>query len=172
MARPEIPEWTAARPVLGSRFACSTPARKNCCCDIRKKSRSSTRARSSRKIYEEEYGVFGGAPFWSTGGRLRFRQASGRYGPAGRYLAHRRTGACTLRQRRIVRPVQSGKLYATGCSRDLAKIFDSTEYAKWKSFRQSEDSRYVALALPRTLGRLPYGAETKPIDESSGMKST
>jgi type VI secretion system protein ImpC len=49
--------------------------------------------------------------------------------------------------------------------RDLAKIFDSTEYAKWKSFRQSEDSRYVALTLPRTLGRLPYGAETKPIDE-------
>jgi type VI secretion system protein ImpC len=49
--------------------------------------------------------------------------------------------------------------------RDLAKIFDSTDYAKWKSFRQSEDSRYVALALPRTLGRLPYGAETKPIDE-------
>ena len=51
--------------------------------------------------------------------------------------------------------------------RDLAKIFDSTEYAKWKSFRQSEDSRYVALTLPRTLGRLPYGAETKPIDEFS-----
>ena len=51
--------------------------------------------------------------------------------------------------------------------RDLAKIFDSTEYAKWKSFRQSEDSRYVALTLPRTLARLPYGEETKPIDEFS-----
>src|ERR1700747_2896025 len=51
--------------------------------------------------------------------------------------------------------------------RDLAKIFDSSEYAKWKSFRQSEDSRYVALCLPRTLGRLPYGKDTKPIDEFS-----
>jgi type VI secretion system protein ImpC len=51
--------------------------------------------------------------------------------------------------------------------RDLAKIFDSTEYAKWKSFRQGEDSRYVALCLPRTLSRLPYGKETKPIDEFS-----
>ena len=48
--------------------------------------------------------------------------------------------------------------------RDLAKIFDTTEYAKWKGFRQSEDSRYVALCLPRTLGRLPYGKDTKPVE--------
>ena len=41
--------------------------------------------------------------------------------------------------------------------RDMAKIFDSSEYAKWKSFRQSEDSRYVGLCLPHTLMRLPYG---------------
>jgi type VI secretion system protein ImpC len=47
--------------------------------------------------------------------------------------------------------------------RDLAKIFDTTEYAKWKSFRSSEDSRYVCLALPRTLGRLPYGKD-KPVE--------
>ena len=49
--------------------------------------------------------------------------------------------------------------------RDLAKIFDTTEYAKWKSFRQSEDSRYVALCLPRILSRLPYGEDTKPVEE-------
>jgi type VI secretion system protein ImpC len=49
--------------------------------------------------------------------------------------------------------------------RDLAKIFDTTEYAKWKSFRQSEDSRYLALCLPRVLGRLPYGKDTKPIED-------
>jgi type VI secretion system protein ImpC len=51
--------------------------------------------------------------------------------------------------------------------RDLAKVFDTTEYAKWKSFRQSEDSRYVALACPRVLGRLPYGKDTKPVEEFS-----
>jgi type VI secretion system protein ImpC len=44
--------------------------------------------------------------------------------------------------------------------RDLAKIFDRTEYAKWRSFRDSEDSRYVGLTLPHTLMRLPYGKET------------
>ena len=48
--------------------------------------------------------------------------------------------------------------------RDLAKIFDTTEYAKWKIFRQSEDSRYVALCLPHILMRLPYGKDTKPIE--------
>src|SRR6185437_9598208 len=48
--------------------------------------------------------------------------------------------------------------------RDLAKIFDTTEYAKWKSFRQSEDSRYVALTAPRILMRLPYGQDTTPVD--------
>jgi type VI secretion system protein ImpC len=47
----------------------------------------------------------------------------------------------------------------------MAKIFETTEYAKWKSFRQSEDSRYVGLCLPRTLGRLPYGKDTKPVDD-------
>jgi type VI secretion system protein ImpC len=48
--------------------------------------------------------------------------------------------------------------------RDLAKIFDSTEYAKWKGFRNSEDSRYVALTAPRVLAREPYGSATVPIE--------
>ena len=43
-----------------------------------------------------------------------------------------------------------------GKPRDMAKVFDTVEYAKWKSFRESEDSRYVGLTLPRFLGRLPY----------------
>ena len=48
--------------------------------------------------------------------------------------------------------------------RDLAKIFDNTEYAKWKGFRASEDSRYVALTAPRVLMREPYGSTTVPIE--------
>jgi len=51
-----------------------------------------------------------------------------------------------------------------GRPRDLSKIFDSIEYAKWQSFRKSEDSRFVALALPRVLGRLPYGPASDPVD--------
>jgi type VI secretion system protein ImpC len=49
--------------------------------------------------------------------------------------------------------------------RDLAKIFDTQEYAKWRSFRDSEDSRFVSLVMPRVIARLPYGSATKPIDE-------
>src|SRR5439155_10952543 len=49
--------------------------------------------------------------------------------------------------------------------RDLAKIFEGVEYAAWKSFRESEDSRYVALTLPHVLARLPYGANFKKVDE-------
>jgi type VI secretion system protein ImpC len=49
--------------------------------------------------------------------------------------------------------------------RDLEKIFDTVEYAKWKSYRDSEDSRFVTLAMPRVLSRLPYGASTKPIED-------
>jgi type VI secretion system protein ImpC len=48
--------------------------------------------------------------------------------------------------------------------RDLGKIFDNTEYAKWKAFRQTEDSRYVALTLPRMLLREPYGNATVPVE--------
>lgn len=49
--------------------------------------------------------------------------------------------------------------------RDLEKIFDSAEYAKWRSFRESEDARFVSLVMPRVLSRLPYGANTSPVEE-------
>jgi type VI secretion system protein ImpC len=49
--------------------------------------------------------------------------------------------------------------------RDLEKIFDTVEYAKWKSFRESDDARFVTLTMPRVLARLPYGSQTKPVEE-------
>jgi type VI secretion system protein ImpC len=49
--------------------------------------------------------------------------------------------------------------------RDLAKIFDTPAYIKWRAFRDTEDSRFTYLTMPRTLARLPYGANTKPIDD-------
>jgi type VI secretion system protein ImpC len=48
--------------------------------------------------------------------------------------------------------------------RDLAKIFSTPEYAAWKSLRESDDSRYIGLAMPRFLARLPYGAKTDPVE--------
>src|SRR5690625_4887129 len=49
--------------------------------------------------------------------------------------------------------------------RDLEKIFDSAEYIPWRRFRESEDSRFVTLTMPRVLARLPYGASTKPVED-------
>jgi type VI secretion system protein ImpC len=49
--------------------------------------------------------------------------------------------------------------------RDLAKIFETQEYTKWRSFREREDSRFCSLVMPRTIARLPYGAATKPVEE-------
>jgi type VI secretion system protein ImpC len=49
--------------------------------------------------------------------------------------------------------------------RDIAKQFDATDYAAWRSFRDSSDSRYIALTMPRFLGRPVYGAKTEPVEE-------
>jgi type VI secretion system protein ImpC len=57
-----------------------------------------------------------------------------------------------------------GSYTQIGGIRDMSKVFDSTEYAKWKSFRQSDDSRYVALTMPHILMRDPYGKDTKQIE--------
>lgn len=56
--------------------------------------------------------------------------------------------------------------------RDLSKIFDSTEYAKWRGFRESDDSRFVTLTMPRVLARLPYGPNTRTIDEFAYDEAT
>jgi type VI secretion system protein ImpC len=56
--------------------------------------------------------------------------------------------------------------------RDLTKIFENTEYTAWRSLRNSEDSRYLGLTMPRFLARLPYGVKTNPIDEFDFEEST
>ena len=85
-----------------------------------------------------------------AGRRLRIRQASRRYGTAGAGFARGRRGARAVPHGGRARPVQPGSFTSLDAPRDLAKIFDTTEYAKWKSFRQTEDSRYVgAVPAPR-----------------------
>jgi len=118
-----------------------------------------------KKVYEEEYGVFGGAPFGALIGDYEF----GKH-PEDMALLEGVSHVAAQAHAPFISAAASDlfnleSYTSLDAPRDLAKIFDSTEYAKWKSFRQSEDSRYVALTLPRTLSRLPYGADTKPIDE-------
>jgi type VI secretion system protein ImpC len=120
-----------------------------------------------KKIYEEEYGVFGGAPYGALIGDFEF----GKHPEDVELLEKISQVAAAAHAPFFAAAAPSlvnlDSWTQIDAPRDLAKVFDSTEYAKWKGFRQSEDSRYVGLCLPRTLGRLPYGRATKPIEEFS-----
>ncbi len=117
-----------------------------------------------KKVYEEEYGVFGGAPFGALVGDYEF----GKH-PEDIELLEKISNVAAAAHAPFVSAAapdlfNMSSYTSLDAPRDLAKIFDTTAYAKWKSFRQSDDSRYVALCLPRTLGRLPYGKDTKPVE--------
>ena len=117
-----------------------------------------------KKVYEEEYGMFGGAPFGALIGDYEF----GRH-PQDMALLDQISHVAAAAHAPFI-AAASPRLYNLesftdlGAPRDLAKIFDTVEYVKWKSFRESEDSRYVGLTLPHILLRLPYGPETVPVE--------
>jgi len=117
-----------------------------------------------KKVYEEEFGIFGGAPFASLIGDYEFGK-----GPEDIELLERisQTAASAHAPFLSAASPEFFNLESytqLDAPRDLSKVFDTTEYAKWKSFRQSEDSRYVGLTCPRVLGRLPYGKTTKQVE--------
>jgi len=118
-----------------------------------------------KKVYEEEFGVFGGAPFAALLGDYEF----GRSGEDIELL-EKIAQVASAAHAPFLSAAQPEMMNLTEYSqisgiRDMSKVFDSTEYARWKGFRASEDSRYVALTLPHVLLREPYGKETRQIDE-------
>jgi type VI secretion system protein ImpC len=116
-----------------------------------------------KKIYEEEYGQLGGKPYGMLVGNYEF----GRNAEDMSLLTMISQVAAQAHAPFVA--AASPKMFnldrydELSRPRDLAKIFESVEYAAWKSFRQSEDSRYVALTLPRVLARLPYGENFKRV---------
>jgi type VI secretion system protein ImpC len=117
-----------------------------------------------KKVYEEEYGIYGGSPFGALVGDYEF----GKH-PEDMALLEKISNVAAAAHAPFATAAAPDLFNLESYTeldrpRDLAKIFDNTLYAKWKSFRQSEDSRYVAMCLPRTLGRLPYGKDTKPVE--------
>ena len=117
-----------------------------------------------KKVYEDEYGTFGGSPFGALIGDYEFGN-------------HPQDLALLEKISQVAAAAHAPFLSAASPDlfgwetfsemtevRDISKIFDRTEYAKWRSFRESEDSRYVGLTLPHTLGRVPYGAATAPTE--------
>jgi type VI secretion system protein ImpC len=117
-----------------------------------------------KKVYEEEYGVFGGSPFGALLGDYEFDR-SGQDIELLEKVAQVASAAhapfLTGTSPDLLNLESFAQLDAP---RDLAKIFDSSEFAKWKAFRATEDSRYVALTLPRILLREPFGSDTVPVE--------
>jgi type VI secretion system protein ImpC len=118
-----------------------------------------------KKIYESEFGQLGGQPYGAfvcdyyfdhTAPNLEVMKGLAKIGAA----AHAPFIAAAA-------PPLFGMESWTELSnpRDLGKLFDAQEYMAWRTFRASEDSRYLALAMPRFLGRQTYGAKTEPVDE-------
>ncbi len=118
-----------------------------------------------KKIYEEEYGTFGGAPYGALIGDYEFGNH-----PQDMALLEKLSGVAATAHAPFL-SAASPELFGWDEYnqmtevRDISKIFDRTEYVKWRSFRESEDSRYVGLTLPRVLGREPYGSATRPIEQ-------
>ena len=109
-----------------------------------------------KKVYEEEFGTFGGAPFGALVGDYYIGRQ-----PEDMYFIEQMSHVAAAAHAPFISAASEDmfgleSLAEMGKPRDLAKVFDTVEYAKWKSFREGEDSRYVGLALPRFLGRLPY----------------
>src|SRR5687768_8525290 len=117
-----------------------------------------------KKIYEEEYGTFGGAPYGALIGDYEFGNH-----PQDLALLESLSQVASAAHAPFISAASSemfgwDEFHEMTEVRDISKIFDRTEYAKWRSFRESEDSRYVGLTLPHVLGRVPYGAATKPTE--------
>lgn len=117
-----------------------------------------------KKIYEEEYGTFGGAPFGALIGDYEFGNH-----PQDMALLEKLSQVAATAHAPFL-SAASPEMFGWDTFgemsdvRDISKIFDRTEYMKWRSFRESEDSRYVGLTLPHVLMREPYGAATKPTE--------
>ena len=109
-----------------------------------------------KKVYEEEFGTFGGAPFGTLIGDFDITRQ-----PEDMYFVEQMSHVAAAAHAPFIAAADPELLgiesFADlGKPRDLSKVFDTVDYAKWNSYRESEDSRYVGLTLPRFLGRLPY----------------
>jgi type VI secretion system protein ImpC len=117
-----------------------------------------------KSIYESEYGTFGGLPYSAFVGDFEFDNTA-----EDIMLLEQISHVAAAAHAPFLSAANPG-LFSMGSfgemprPRDLGKLFDTSDYARWRSFRQTDDARYVGLTLPRVIGRLPYGAKTISVD--------
>ncbi|ENB2075337.1 type VI secretion system contractile sheath large subunit [Salmonella enterica] len=118
-----------------------------------------------KSVYESEYGTFGGEPFSVFVGDFDFDNS-----PEDLYLLEQISHVAAAAHAPFLSSANAGMLGLNDFGelsrpRDLAKLLETSDYLRWKRFRDSDDSRYVGLTLPRVIGRLPYGAKTIPVEQ-------
>ncbi len=125
-----------------------------------------------RRIYEEEYGQLGGAPYGCLVGDYYFDHSAPDVEMLGEIAKIASAAHCPFIAGSDPAVMQMSSWQELANPRDLTKIFENTEYAAWRSLRESDDSRYIGLAMPRFLGRMPYGIKTNPVDEFNFEEDT
>ncbi len=118
-----------------------------------------------KKIYEEEYGQFGGEPYGCLVADYYFDHS-----PPDVAVLQEMMQICAASHTPLITGTAPTVLQLESWQqlndrRDLTKIFGTPEYAAWRSLREAEDSRYLGLCMPRFLARLPYGSKTDPVSE-------
>lgn len=118
-----------------------------------------------KKVYEEEYGQFGGEPYGCLVGDYYFDHSPQDVELLGEMAQVAAASHSPFIAAADPKLMQMDSWQELSNPRDLTKIFQTPEYAGWRSLREAEDSRYVGLAMPRFLARLPYGTKTDPVEE-------
>ena len=118
-----------------------------------------------KRVYEEEYGQFGGEPFGCLVGDYHFDHTAPDVELLGEMSKVSAAAHTPFIAGASPRAMQMDSWQELANPRDLTKIFTTPEYAAWRSLRESDDARYLGLAMPRFLSRLPYGAKTNPVEE-------
>lgn len=118
-----------------------------------------------KKIYESEFGTPGGEPYGTIIGDYEFSNHPSDVETLSLMSNVAAAGFCPFISAAGAGLFGFDEWTELSRPRDLEKVFESLEYTKWRSFRESEDARFVTLTMPRVLARLPYGEATKPVEE-------
>ncbi len=118
-----------------------------------------------KRVYEEEYGQFGGEPYGCLVGDYFFDHSPPDVELMGEIAKVSAASHAPFITGASPNLMQMDSWQELSNPRDLTKIFTTPEYAAWRSLRESDDSRYIGLAMPRFLSRIPYGAKTNPVEE-------
>lgn len=117
-----------------------------------------------KKIYESEFGSAGGQPYAALIGDYEISSHPDDISLLSKMSNVAAAGFCPFISAAAPEMFGFDSFTELSKPRDLEKVFDSAEYVQWRSFRDTDDSRFVTLAMPRVLARLPYGQATKPVE--------